>query len=427
MTGGGVSEGVRGEVRRLLPSALVPTQVPGFAGRPGAEPPVMVLPGTAAEAATILALASARNWPVRLAGPGGGGSVPGRPDDHPVLVMRSDRLAAVAEYEPADLTVTVGAGMTLGELDGIVRGRGQWLPLDPPGWPDRSVGGLVATGASGPLRAGFGTTRDHVLGATLVTGDGRVLELGGRVVKNVAGFDLLRLAVGSGGTLGFLAGVTLRLHPLPRSDRTLLFHPAPREAGAVARRLALLPAPVAALEWLGGGFPGATEGSTTKGGEPVLALRLVGGEAEVASVTRRAVDAAGVAPSDVLEGPASEAFFLQLSGVPCPEGTAIRISLLPALLPEVLERTLSALGKGGARWFAAHVTAGVVRLQVGRDLAPAALREVSEWVRAREGSIRGPGVPPARERQERLTVLEGGLRSVFDPSGILLGIPGVGA
>ena len=97
-----------------------------------------------------------------------------------------------------------------------------WLALDPPGRPDRSLGSIVATATSGPLRHGFGPVRDHVLGCTVATGDGRLVKAGGRVVKNVAGYDLTKLQVGGFGGFGIIAEAHLRLRALPRADVTLL-------------------------------------------------------------------------------------------------------------------------------------------------------------------------------------------------------------
>lgn len=432
MTGGRAGvDALRAEVAGVLPAALAPADEGSAAGAPEGGG-VVVWPGTAEEAATLLSLASTHRWPVRVEGPGGGGSGGGARVEGPHLVVRSDRMAAVEDYEPADLTITVGGGLRLGELDQVVRPQGQWLPLDPSGWRDRSVGGLVGSGASGPLRAGFGTVRDHLLGATLVTADGRILELGGRVVKNVAGFDLLRLTVGSGGTLGFLARATLRLHPVPQTDRTLLFEvPTLRAGGALARRLALLPAPVAAVEWLGRGIPGVTDGAGEVGDRSLLALRLTGGASEVASIHRRATEAAGVPPSQVLEGRDSAAFFDRVAGAPWSHAAAYRASVLPALLPELVEHAVAALPPtegGAAGWYAAHVTAGVIRLQPGAGAAPSAFRELADWVRLKGGSFRGPGAPPVPPGgAERVAALEEGIRSVFDPGGILVGRPGVGA
>src|SRR5680860_1056589 len=105
-------------------------------------------------------------------------------------MLSTARMSGVEIYEPADLTLTAGAGTPLRELAEALAPHDQWLPFDPPDADGRTLGGLVAAGLSGPLAAGYGPLRNHVLGATVVCGDGRVLRLGGRVVKNVAGFDL---------------------------------------------------------------------------------------------------------------------------------------------------------------------------------------------------------------------------------------------
>ena len=123
---------------------------------------------------------------------------------------------------PADLVATVQAGTPLEALRRRLAEEGMWLAIDPPGRPERSLGSVVATGTSGPLRHGFGPVRDHVLGCTVATGDGRLVRAGGRVVKNVAGYDLTKLQVGGFGGFGIIAEVHLRLRALPRADVTVI-------------------------------------------------------------------------------------------------------------------------------------------------------------------------------------------------------------
>jgi glycolate oxidase FAD binding subunit len=134
--------------------------------------------------------------------------------------LRADRLDRILEHEPGDLTCVVEAGVRLSALNARLAEAGQRLSLDPPG--DPTIGACVALALSGPLRHRFGTPRDLVLGATLVLGDGTIASSGGKVVKNVAGYDLAKLACGSRGTLGLVARVALRLHPLPEAARTLV-------------------------------------------------------------------------------------------------------------------------------------------------------------------------------------------------------------
>ena len=134
--------------------------------------------------------------------------------------LTTDGLSAILEHEAGDLTCTVEAGVRLSRLQAELARHGQRLSLDPPA--DPTIGGLLATNASGPLRHRFGAPRDLVLGVTLVLADGTVASAGGKVVKNVAGYDLARLVCGSRGRLALIARASFRLHPLPRATRTLV-------------------------------------------------------------------------------------------------------------------------------------------------------------------------------------------------------------
>ncbi len=138
------------------------------------------------------------------------------------IALCTERLAGIEIYEPADLTLTAGASTRLDAVARALEENGQFAAFDPPAMPERSLGGLVADGGSGPLWTGYGELRNHVLGATVVTGDGRVLRLGGRVVKNVAGFDLLKPMTGSRGSLGVITSVCVRAFPRPAQDRLLV-------------------------------------------------------------------------------------------------------------------------------------------------------------------------------------------------------------
>ncbi len=134
--------------------------------------------------------------------------------------LTTDGLDRILEHETGDLTCTVEAGMRLSALNEALGASGQRLSLDPPG--DPTIGSLLAQNLSGPLRHRFGAPRDLVLGVTLVLADGTVASAGGKVVKNVAGYDLARLVCGSRGRLAFIARASFRLHPLPRATRTLV-------------------------------------------------------------------------------------------------------------------------------------------------------------------------------------------------------------
>ena len=213
----------------------------------GRTPEAVVLPESAEEVAAALGWASAQGMGVLPVG--SGRRLRARVHDRPFILLRTERLSGIEIYEPADLTFTARAGTPLDELRERLGAHRQWLPFDPPHVDERSLGGLVATGESGPASTGYGELRNHVLGMTVVTGDGRTLRLGGRVVKNVAGFDLLKPLVGSRGRLAVITSVCVRAFPMPAEDRLLLLRgEKPRDLVAAARAVGTAPVlPVSAV------------------------------------------------------------------------------------------------------------------------------------------------------------------------------------
>src|SRR5213594_2413362 len=172
--------------------------------------------------------------------PRGGGSALelGHPPARVDVLVDLSGLDQVLEYNPDDLTITVQAGITAGTLAALLAPRRQFLALDPPGAAARTLGGMTATNASGPLRARYGTMRDLLLGVRFVQADGVVTWGGSKVVKSVSGYDVPKLMVGALGSLGILAEVTLRLHPLPEVERSwLALFENPRAAQALVERV----------------------------------------------------------------------------------------------------------------------------------------------------------------------------------------------
>jgi glycolate oxidase FAD binding subunit len=215
--------------------------------------PSVFEPASVEEAAAIFAEASHAGKRVSIEREGG------------EVVLSTRRLDRVLEHAAGDLTATVEAGIRLSQLQSLLAEHGQMLALDPPG--DPTIGACLAGNQSGPRRHRYGTARDLVLGVTVVLADGTVANSGGKVVKNVAGYDLGKLFCGSRGTLGLIARVSLRLHPRPRVMRTLVVpveesHEAQRFAREV-QRSAIVPSAVDLL------WPGR------------LALLLEGNEAAV--------------------------------------------------------------------------------------------------------------------------------------------------
>ncbi len=203
----------------------------------GLRPRWVVRPASLEQLSRVLALACDGRLAVVPRGAGSSlelGSPPSRVD----VVLDLTGLDQVIEYNPDDLTITVQAGISAGALAARLAPHRQWLALDPPGVASRTVGGIVATNASGPRRVRYGTSRDLLLGVRFVQADGVVTWGGSKVVKSVSGYDVPKLMVGALGTLGVLAEVTLRLHPLPETERSwlVLFENA-RAAQALVERV----------------------------------------------------------------------------------------------------------------------------------------------------------------------------------------------
>ena len=129
-----------------------------------------------------------------------------------------DQLNRILAHTPEDMTVTVEAGLTVDSLQRQLAQKGQWLPIDPPNPEKLSIGALLATDGSGPRRFGFGTIRDYLIGLKVVLADGRLIKSGGQVVKNVAGYDLQKVFVGSRASLGVMVEATFKLRPLPETE-----------------------------------------------------------------------------------------------------------------------------------------------------------------------------------------------------------------
>ena len=203
------------------------------------------------------------------------------------LVVSTRYLNRLLEHEAGDLTATVEAGMRLSALNERLAEHGQMLALDPPG--DPTVGGAIAGDLFGPRAHRYGRARDLVLGVTVVLADGTVANAGGKVVKNVAGYDLAKLFCGSHGRLGLIARVSLRLHPCPEASRTLVIPvAAPDEVQRLVRALlhsTLAPSAVD-LVWDGDGSALAL---LFEGGDTTTATQLALGRALLGGVEDRGV------------------------------------------------------------------------------------------------------------------------------------------
>ena len=161
--------------------------------------------------------------------------------------------AGITSYDPAELVLTARAGTRLADIDAALSAAGQCMPFEPPRFGDAAtLGGTIACGIAGPARAYVGAVKDFVLGVTVMNGEGKSLRFGGQVMKNVAGYDIARMLVGSLGTLGILMDVSMKVLPRPPQEKTLAFE---LDAGAALRQLgdwARLPSCISASCWIDG-------------------------------------------------------------------------------------------------------------------------------------------------------------------------------
>ena len=259
----------------------------------GIVPSRTLRPQTTDELATVIAAADRSREAVVLWGGGtriGVGDPPERYD----IALELTGLAGIVEHSPADLVCTVRAGTTLAELADALRASGQRWPVEAP-CPDRAtVGGTIASAAAGPSRLRYQHPRDWIIGCTAVLGDGTITRAGGRVVKNVTGYDLTRLYSGSYGTLVALAEVTLKLMALPERTTTLRATAADlREALRIAAELQATHLPLDALAVVVGG---AAERIGDAGAS--VFVRIAGPDAAVERMTRAVRDRCGATRFD---------------------------------------------------------------------------------------------------------------------------------
>jgi FAD/FMN-containing dehydrogenase len=389
------------------------TRLQALLGPGGVERDAKGLPRALPESddalAMVCALASEEGWKLRLEG-AGTWLAADAPADLSLSTRSLNRLMAL---NPADLVATVQPGMPIEVLQRELFAKGMWLAIDPPGRPERTIGSIVATGTAGPLRLGFGPVRDHVLGCTAATGDGRLVSAGGRVVKNVAGYDLTQLHVGGFGGFGAIAELHLRLRALPEVDSTLLARGtrdamvragrAAREAQSAAVALELFsPALAADAEW-------------------VLAARLIGATAAVEAEREQLAKATGLTWDPVASQRESAFWGLAARGALAGPLT-VRLGVLFDGMDDALdlvreyfdEGLVSAgLGSGSIRW-TGDVPAD--RLVTLRRIA--ATREIPVTLERAPWAVR-QSVGHFGAYREGVGQLVGRLRETFDPRGCL--------
>jgi glycolate oxidase FAD binding subunit len=365
-----------------------------------------IAPGSPDAVALLLGTAHQEGWRVRVEGAG-----TWLPSDAPAdLALTTRRLDRVPAIEPQDLTATAEAGIGLDQLRQQLADRGAWLAIDPPGLAGRTLGSIVATASAGPLRQGFGPVKDHLLGVTFVTGDGRMVQSGGRVMKNVAGYDLTRLQAGGFGAFGVIVLVHLRLRALPRADVTHLLEGSRDELTQVAEDIAATGLTPAALELV--------SPALARRDRWVLAVRLVG------SPTLVAADEAGLGGRFTqLRAEESHAFWMRLAEGFAVRPVTFRIGGVPAASDELLDLLQHQVGD---EWISAAPAAGAIRWS--GDTTVDRLQRLRRTLAALEVPLTLERAPwPVRTAvghfgayREGVGPLVAGLRRTFDPGGGLV-------
>ena len=341
------------------------------------------------QVSAVLALASEESLAVVPRGSGSALDL-GHPPSRVDVVLDVRGMDRVVDYNPDDLTASVEAGLTAGAFAARLAPRRQWLPVDPPGGSSRTLGGLVATAAHGPLRARYGTLRDLLLGVRFVQADGVVTWGGARVVKSVTGYDVPKLMVGSLGTLGILCELTLRLHPMPEAEATRIvtFDSVNAAAAFVARLLdsSLEPNRV---EFLNGG----ALGRLGLAGRIPAAIAVSVGSVE-AAVRAESVEIEALAHTEGGQSEPRQADFWEAyAAMMVDDGArvlALHVSSLPSQLAATVrsvEQILADLAPGEAASITGCAALGTLDVVLGESALPIAARFV-ERVR---GAVAGTG------------------------------------
>jgi len=369
-----------------------------------------IAPPTPEAVALLLRTATEEGWKVRVEGSGSW-----QPADTPAdLALTTRRLDQVEAIEPQDLVATAQAGVGWDRLRQQLAERGVWVAVDPPGLAGRTLGSIVACGTAGPLRQGLGPVRDHLLGVSAITGDGRVVSSGGRVVKNVAGYDLTRLQAGGFGAFGVIVRVHLRLGALPRADQTLVLE-GPREelsrAADDVRESGLQPA---ALELL--------SPAVARRAGWALAVRCAGSAAQVEAeeATLRTTAGGRFAP---LAPEETHAFWQRAGEALTVRPVTLRLGGLPDATDDLLDLLQHQLGD---EWISASPGLGAIRWS--GEVTADRLRRLRKALAAREVPLTLERAPWEMRRtvghfgayKEGVGPLVSGLRHTFDPAGTLV-------
>ena len=359
----------------------------------------MISPRSEAELAEALASAKGPLLPK-----GGGTRMIG---DVAGEVLDISGLSGVTLYEPAALTLVVQAGTPLAQINSLLAGERQRLGFEPPDFRAllgrdgvSTIGGIAAANASGPRRVQSGAARDAMLGIRCVDGQGVAISSGGRVMKNVTGYDLVKLMAGSFGTLAVLSEVSLKVQSIPEAEVTLVLDGLDDRAGLTALRSAL-------------GSPYDVSGAARAGGRSYIRLEGMAG-----SVAYRAGRLRALFDATLAEGAQSAAIWADIRDVSPLHGRAgdiWRLSVLPSDAAEIVATLLADSGGDGQRDVVYDWGGGLVWLTLPAGL-DGTLRKALQG-RGAAIKLRGAGAAPFARQSDQVSALSSALKAQFDPFG----------
>lgn len=342
----------------------------------GKAPTAVTFPGSVEEISAVMAFASAEGLKVAPWGSGTKiplGGVPERVD----LVLGLRRLDDVVDYVPEDMTATFQAGTPLKDAQVTLSQKGQWIALDPPNVERATVGGVLATNSSGPRRLRYGTSRDFLIAISVVHADGTTTKGGAKTVKNVTGYDMPKLYIGSLGTLGIIVDATFRVYPVPPTEKTYLAaFPSVESEDQVVHKLldsTIVPNAVELFNPAAAGRIAAQAGVSWQEGSYGLAV-AVGSvyEAVQAQITavERLCSEGGSPQGHVLEGTVHDTFWHAVRDFSPGDGqtAALKASVLLTMVGEAVKKGEEIASKKGLNvGIISEAGSGIVRYYVSAD------------------------------------------------------------
>ncbi len=387
----------------------------------GSQPQFIIQPSNEAQLCAVITLAHEQEWPLLLCGRGSKIAW-GNPMESSPLIVSTARMDRVIHHAVADLTVTCEAGITLSQLQLHLAKSNQFVPVEPCYSGKATIGGIIATADASSLRHRYGGLRDMLLGIQFVRADGQVAKAGGRVVKNVAGYDLMKLFTGAFGTLGVLSQVTLKTYPIPEDFKTVVLTGDLAQLTQAAEAIAPSTLNPVAFDW----FSARLTRALNLGDTPAIALRfgnIAASTTEQSNEIRLLGQQLGLSVHILVNQP-EQALWRELPIYLDRQHLRCKLGLLPAQLPGVMAHLTDASEDAFARF---HYASGLGQLcDLPQTWDRSKLTKLREYCESHGGFLTLLEAPASLKRDFDVWGYGGNalgamarLREQFDPSQIL--------